>query len=256
MEAGNRAAGNGGKQNRENGVARAGVGIGDDLEIHGSHAAHIRPRQNDCHHCKGQHCIQKEAGEVVTGLEQNPDRRNGSDGNVHAADPHPGVRRQINGVEVHTDGDDGHDCHNARHACHSHRRVPAIDQEAEDDGDQDEQQGNHSDTGVSGRSLDVHRAALVEGRPEGARHDGSERRHHQNQGQVGENEEQHLRPLAHVDGDDFADGPAAVTHRGKQRAEVMDAAEENAADENPQRAGQPAEASRSDGTRDGAGTCD
>ena len=39
---------------------------------------------------------------------------------------------------------------------------------------------------------------------------------------------------------------------GEQGAEVMDAAEEDAADENPQRAGKPAEARRADGAGDGA----
>ena len=39
---------------------------------------------------------------------------------------------------------------------------------------------------------------------------------------------------------------------GEQGAEVMDAAEEDAADQDPQRAGQPAEAGGADGAGDGA----
>ena len=127
-------------------------------------------------------------------------------------------------MEVHADGDDGHDGDDADHAGHGHGGVPAVHQEAEDNGDGDEQQGDHGHPGVGLGGDQIHLARLGEGGAEGAGHDGGEGRHHQDQGQVGEDQKQHLGPLAHVGGNDFADGLAVVADGGEQGAEVMDAA--------------------------------
>ena len=236
--------------------ARAGVGIGDHEGVDGGHAAHVGAGQNHAHHGQSQHGVQQEGAQVVTGLQQNPHRGDGGNGDVHAADPHPGVLAQIDGVEVHADGDDGHNGDDAHNAGNAHGGVPAVHQEAEDNGDGDEQQRHHGHPGVGLRGGKIHRTALLKGGAEGAGHDGGEGRHHQDQRQVGEDQKQHLGPLAHVGGDDLADGLAVVADGGKQGAEVMDAAEEDAADENPQRAGQPAEPGGADGAGDGAGARD
>ena len=160
-------------------------------------------------------------------------------------------------MEVHADGDDADDGDNADDGSHTHGNVPAVHGKAEDNGDDDEQQGDHGDPGVGGGGGHIQHA-LIEGGTEGAGNDGGEGSHHQNQGQVGEDQEQALGALAHVGGDDFADGLAAVTDGGEQSTEIMDAAEEDTADDNPQCAGTPAEAggSGADGAGNGAGTGD
>ena len=160
-------------------------------------------------------------------------------------------------MEVHADGDDADDGGNADDGSRAHGDVPAVHGKAEDDGDDDEQQGNHGDPGVGGGGGHVQHA-LIEGGTEGAGDDGGEGGHNQDQGQIGEDQEQALGTLAHVGGDDLADGLAAVTDGGKQGAEIMDAAEEDTAEDNPQCAGAPAEAggSGADGTGNGAGTGD
>ena len=161
-------------------------------------------------------------------------------------------------MEVHADGNDHHDADDAHHGSHAHRSVAAIDAEAKDDGDHDEQQGHHSHAGIALRGCIVHSTSLGEGGAEGAGHNGGESGHDQDQGQISEGQEQHLGPLAHVLGDDLADGTAAVADRGEQSSKVMHAAEEHAADDDPQQAGQPAEAQlqSGDGAGDGAGARD
>ena len=161
-------------------------------------------------------------------------------------------------MEDHADGNDGHDSQNADHGSNAHGGITAIDAEAEDDGDHDEQQRDHGHAGIALGSRQIHSAGLSEGGAEGAGHDGGEGSHDQDQGQVSEGQEQHLGPLAHVLGDDLTDGTAAVTDGSEQGAEVMDAAEEDTADDDPGQAGQPAEAQlqSGDGAGDGAGAGD
>ena len=81
----------------------------------------------------------------------------------------------------------------------------------------------------------IHSAVSGVGSLEGVGHDGGEGRHHQDQGQIGEDDEQLLGALAPMlaamtspmDSPLVADG-------GEQSAEVMDAAEEDTADQDPQ----------------------
>ena len=91
---------------------------------------------------------------------------------------------------------------------------------------------------------------------EGARHDGGEGPHHQHQGQEGEDDEQALGPQADAAGDDLADGAALVAQRGEQGAEVMHAAEEDAAEDDPEKDRNPSKDSRLNSTGDRTGTGD
>ena len=54
----------------------------------------------------------------------------------------------------------------------------------------------------------------------------------------------------------FADGHTLVAHRHKQGAEVLHGADEDAADQDPQQHGHPAEQGRLNGAVDGAGARD
>lgn len=85
---------------------------------------------------------------------------------------------------------------------------------------------------------------------ERTRHDGGEGRHDQQQRQIGEDQEQTLRPNPDVLGNNFTDGSALVPDGGDERAVVMHGAEKDAADENPQQTGQPAEKGRLNGAVD------
>ena len=257
MEAGNGTAGNGGEQHREDGLLDTGgvhaVADGDQARTGGIH--HVGVRDHNADGGNGQHGVQQEGGQVVTGLEQNPDGGDGSNGDVQANNPHPGGVGQVDGMPVHADGHAQADGDDTGDGGNAHGGIPAVNHEAEGNGDDDEKQGNHGHRSGGSGGGQIHLTVHILG-GEGAGHDGSEGSYHQNQGQVGEDDEQTLCPQAHVGGDDLADGLALMADGGEQGAEVMDAAEEDAAHQNPQHTGQPAEHGGGDGAGNGAGTGD
>ena len=148
--------------------------------------------------------------------------------------------------------DAGHQSDDADDGGHAQRSIAAIDQEAEHDRQHDEQHGDHGGTAV-GQIVGF--GALGAG-GESADHDGAESGNHQQQGQIGEHQEQLLAPAADVDLDDVADGLALMTDGGEQSGEVVGGADEDAADQDPQQNGDPAEDSGLNGAVDGAGACD
>lgn len=133
-------------------------------------------------------------------------------------------------------------------------RVAAIDEKAKEDGHEDKQNGNDGRGGIGCRGLQIHRAAGIEGGIEGVGHDGGKSRHYQNEGKVGEDDEQLFGPGADGIGDDLTDGFTLVADRGEQGAKVVDASKENAADKNPQHHRHPTKNGGLDGAIDGAGT--
>ena len=257
MEAGDGAAGDGGEQDGEDGLGDAGsiLAVTDHGQANTGGIGHVGMGNDDAQGSDGQHGVQQEGGQIVTGLQQDPHGGNGRDGNVQTNDPHPGGVGQVDGMPVHTDDHAQADGSHTGNGGNAHGRVAAVNHKAEGDGDYDEQQGNHCHgSGGSGSGhiqLTIHILGC-----EGTGNDGRESGNDQDQGQVREDDEQALCPQGHIGGDDFADGLAAVTDGGKQGTEVMDAAEEDAADQDPQNAGQPAEHSSGDGAGNGTGAGD
>ena len=161
-------------------------------------------------------------------------------------------------MEIHADHDDQDNRQNADEGGDAHGHVPAVNGEAEYNGDYNEQQRYHSHTRICSRSCYIDCAAFIKGSCEGACHDGSECSDYQDQGQVGKNNKQPFRALAHVCGDDFSDGFSAVAKGGEQGAEVMDSSEENTSDQYPEGNRQPAKSKGGgvDRTGDGTGSGD
>ena len=250
MEAGDSTAGDGGKEYRED-VGLAVVGLNERQGAEG------RLRYDDSYYSDCQHSIEQEGGEVVAGLEKNPDRSYRGDGDVETDNPHPGGVRQVEGVPVHADGDDGNDGDNTEDGGAGHGSVAAIYAEAEDHGDGDEEQGYHSDASLTYALRHDDIAVGIKLGCKGGGNNSGESSYDQNQGQVSEDDEETLCPEAHVGGDDFTDGFAVVADGGDQCTEIVNAAEEDTADEYPEGAGQPAEAEAyscdRSGDRTGAG---
>ena len=159
-------------------------------------------------------------------------------------------------MPVQADDHAGRDADDADDSGDAQRRVAAIDKEAEDDGHQDEHDGDDGGGGIGGGSSQIHSAVSGVGSLEGVGHDGGEGRHHQDQGQIGEDDEQLLSLGADSVADDLADGLTLMADGGEQRTEVMDAAEEDTADQDPQHHRDPAKHSGLDGAVDGAGAGD
>ena len=154
-------------------------------------------------------------------------------------------------MPVQADGQADHDADDTQDGSHGQGSTLTVHEEAEQDGHDDEQQGDHSHGGVGL----VERAVSIEAN-KGAGHDGGEGGHHQDQGQIREDQEQLLGAVADVHSDNLTDGLALVADRSEQSAVVMDSAEEDTADQDPQHHGHPAKDSGLDGTVDGAGAGD
>ena len=251
MEAGHSAAGDGYEQSGEH-IAQRGAGgsqrvleAGEGGHVHGGVAA------DDAHHGQDHHGVQQEGAQVVAGLQQDPHGGDGCDGDIQANDDHPSVAAEIDGVPLEADVHAHGNADDADDGGNTQRRIPAIDKEAEDDGHQDEHDGDDGGGGVGGGSGLIQHAVHIGGL-EGVGHDGGKGSHHQDQGQVCEDDEQLLGPGADGVADDLADGFALMANGGEQGAEIMDAAEEDAADQDPQHNGNPAEHSGLDGAVDGA----
>ena len=255
MEAGDGTAGNGDEQSREHiakGAARRGDGVFEAGE-----RRHIQRRvaANDTDDREDHHRVQQERAEVVTRLEQDPNRRDGSDQNVDAADDHPGLVAQVDRMPLDAKPHHQGNGHNTDDRGHADRRISAVHEETEEDGQDDEQQRDDRRRGVGRGSRHIHNTIHIGGL-ERVGNDGRERGHDQDQGQVREDEEQALGLLADAGLDNGADGLAVIADRGKQRAVVMHTTEEDAADENPQQHRNPAENSGLDRAVDRAGTRD
>ena len=159
-------------------------------------------------------------------------------------------------MEIHTHCHDQNDSQYADYGSDAHGHIPAVYTEAKYNRNDDEQHGDH---GYGSRSLgrrQIQSAALIVYSAEGRSYDRSKGCYHQNQGQVREDDEQLLCALAHVRGNNLTDGLSFIADRSKQRAEVMDAAEENTANQNPEGYGQPSEHRCTDGSGNRACACD
>ena len=160
-------------------------------------------------------------------------------------------------MEIHTDRHTSSDRNHTQDRGNRHRSIPAIYHKTKHDSDQDKQQGYHCNGSIRRRRCHIDRTScLIHGSTEGGSHDRCECRNYQDQGQICEDRKQKLRSLAHIGGDDLTDRLSFVTDGGKERAKVMDAAEEDTTHQDPEDNRNPAKHSRADRSGDGAGSCD
>ena len=252
MEAGARTAGNGDEQCREQRAARVGpAGEGRDFELRfaGEGAA------DDAEDSQDHHRIEQIAGQVVTGLEQDPDRNKGGHRNVDADEDDPcGTAHRKADVEAQDDDQDDHSDAHSRRGLGVH--AVTVGHQTEADRQDDEQDGNHGGCLVAGRVCDKAALAGIRQRHERTCDDVDEGRQDQDQHQQCEDDEQALCTLAHGGLDDLADGFAAVADRSEQRTEVLQAAEKDTTDDTPEEDRDPAEYRSQDRTVDRAGTGD
>ena len=251
METGNGTAGYGGEEDGEEvlgtvSIVHSKAGVGREKI-----GVNIRMGSYDAYYRHDEHGVEQEGGEVVPGLQENPHGSDGGDGNVKADEPHPGVGGEIEGVEIHADGHAEHNGCYAKDGGSHHAGVAAVYRKAEYNGHGNEEEGHHGHGSLGGALRFIQHAIFID-RTEGGSHDGRKGRHHQDECEVGENNKELLRPFGHIGGNDFADGLAIVAHRREKGAEVMDAAEEDAAHQHPQGHRKPAEHGGANGARNGA----
>ena len=104
METGDSAAGYSGEQNREQQLHAVAVINRKSGHSREQFRIDIGMSAYNADDGYDQHGIQQEGAQVVTGLQQDPDRGHGSNGNVDANNPHPGTGGEVERMEVHSDG--------------------------------------------------------------------------------------------------------------------------------------------------------
>ena len=242
MEATDSAAGDGYEQCREQ-VAKRGTGrskgVGEAGEC--GHCGDAGMAADDADNGEDHHTVEQEGAQVVTGLEQDPNRRYGCNEDVNAADDHPGLVAEVDGVPLEADNHGDSDKNNADDGGNTEGCVSSVNEEAEENCQDDEEDGDHRGAGVCSTGCVVDGTGLGEGCLKGVGNDGAECSNDEQEGQVSEYDEQTLCLKTDTVFDNGADGLAVVTHGCEQSAEVMHAAEEDTTDEYPQSNGDPAE---------------
>ena len=105
----------------------------------------IRMGAYDAYDSDSQHRIEQEGRQVVTRLEQDPDRSDGGDGDVETDEPHPCGGGEIQRMPVHADRHAGYDRSDAQDGGGHHGGVTAIYSKSEYDSNKDEEERYHSD---------------------------------------------------------------------------------------------------------------
>lgn len=233
----------------EGGVRGNKAGERGDLQV--GRSTHERCTHN-ADDGQDDHAVQQVAGQIVARLQQDPHGGNGGDKDVHAQDDHPGVviKRQGDAHERQVVADGNHDDDQDDGGDDVHRAgdVAATGQEAVHHGHADEDDRDH------GRLLvgQVRRGGSGGADGERVGNDGGKCGNDQQQRQIREDAEQLLRRVVDVLGNNNGQRLALMAQRREQAAEVVHSAEEDAADEHPQKHGHPAEHGRLDGAVDGA----
>ena len=136
MEPGDRTARNRRKQDREqhlNTIAIIHCKTGKSREcIHG------RMCTDHAESCNDKHRIKQERAQVITGLQQDPHRRNRCDRNVNTYYDHPGLCREIDRMEIHAYYHaDNNGCH-TQDGRNQHGSISAVNRKSKNNGDQNE----------------------------------------------------------------------------------------------------------------------
>ena len=246
MEAGDSAASNGDEQNGEEvGVAVDTLPAGEGGEVDLCAGADDTDESDD------HHTVEQEGGQVVTGLEKNPDGQQRSEGDVHSDEDDPEGTTHVE-ADVQTGEGDEDDTDDANDGGGADGSVLAVHEETEDDSDNDEEQGGGSGGSSTGNVGTADSDDRVSGGSEGTSNNSGEGGNDEDENEQCEDGEQALSSHADVGLDDFADGTAVVADGGEQSTKVMHCAEEDTTDDNPQENGNPAEDSGLDRSVDGA----
>ena len=197
METGNSAAGYGGEKDgeqvlgtvsiihRKSGISREKVRVNIRMGSYNPYDGH------------DEHGVEQEGGEVVPGLQENPYGSDGSDGNIKADEPHPGMGGKIEGMEIHADGHAEDNGTYAKDGGSHHAGVAAVYRKAKYNGYGNKEQGYHGHGRLGGTLCFIHHAVFIDS-AEGGSHDGCKGRHHQNQSQIRENNEKMAKDALRV----------------------------------------------------------
>ena len=231
METGNGTAGDRDEQNWEQALAL-------DLEANESRHVEHRVRDDDADDTAEDHAQKQEGTQIITRLHKQPHRQYRGDKAVSESNHTPGLRIEVQ-RELHADGKHADDEHDGHEQLDETARLELLDEDAEAHGDGDVE---HRDCrGLSARYV---LAAILKEAIERIRDDVGERRQHQQREEPAEKQEQAAARLADVLLDEHAHRLAFILDGSVQSSEVLHGTEEDAADQQPQQGGSPAEHGR------------
>ena len=232
METGNSAAGDGNEQYREQIVftyckpckcrcleccgCRVDDRCADDTDY------------SSCHHK-----VKQEGTQVISGLQQNPYRCYRSDHDVNKNKRDPEILGQIQRERKA----DTYACrkeNNTEYGSYDHRSILSVYKKTEYDGKRNKQQGSCCNGAVAGRSA-------VACADKGVCHDIRKRCDNKEQYQPCKYGKQYSCSSADILLNYFAKGHAFMTNGYKNGTEILNCAEENTTDHNPEETGYPAE---------------
>ena len=253
METGACTAGNCDEQCREHEAELLIVEAGECRKLEVCAAGECR--EDDTADCDDHHCIKQEARQIVTRLQHDPYRDQGSNRDVQTDQDDPGGSAHSKTyIQTNSDGDNdsdqADDC--SRKGLHTH----TVGEHTIDDSKNDEQDGNDCRCLVAGRIADEASLSGICCCHECARNNVDEGRDNQDQHQQCEDDEEPLRSRSHRIADDLTNRLSAVAYGSEQGAEVLKAAEEDTADYAPQENREPTENGSLDRTVDRACACD
>ncbi len=244
MEAGAGAAGDRDEQEREEGLTGRVLPAIESRSLNrGSTGEGAADDGNDG---DDHHAVEQEGAQVVTRLEQNPDRKQRSDRDIDGDEEHPegAAGMQADNLSEEDDGNNADDADDGRR---TDLGILAVHEETEDGGNDDEQNRGHGRGTVGG----VGGGGRIN-RRKGSGNDRREGGDNQNQNGQREDDEEALGLDAHGVLHDLADGTAVVTDGGEQGAEVVHGTEEDTTEDAPQENGDPAENGSLDRSVNGA----
>ena len=181
------------------------------------------------------HAVEQVGAEVVTRLEEYPDRDEGCDRDV-SADEYDPEGTACSKTELQSEEQESKDADDTDYRSRNDSEAGAVCEETVYYSQDYEEHGYNCGRLISGRLC--YDACAV--RHEGSGDDVYEGRNDEHENEQSEDQEQLMGSLTHGVADNIADGFAAMTYRGEECAPVMKAADENATQDTPQENGDPA----------------
>ena len=217
-----------------------------DAERGKSGRLHLGAGGEDPRHARDEDHIQQKGAQVVSRLQEHPDRRDGGEEDVHKQYDLPRIAGECRVARQHQwkTQSQGNAPGQQRHADDGgqpQRGIEAVHTHAKNDGHHNEQERGRRRGGLFhkhiGHGMGKHGDHQCDQRPR-------------------KGQKQTLARGAHVLFNDFSDGLAAVPHGGHERREVVDPSQENTPDDDPHQDRDPPEHGRDDRSNDRSGAGD
>lgn len=190
-------AGNGREEDREQVLYAVSIVHGEACVSREEVRIDIRMRAYDADDGNDEHRIEKERTQVVTRLEQDPYRSDGSNRDVKADQPHPCRLGEVNRMEVHADAHAEDDSADSHHCGYCHGYMETVYDKAENDGSHNEEHRNHGNGCFDSTLFHIDRAVFNRCAERGS-NDGSKGCNDKDQCQVREYDEELLGSLRHI----------------------------------------------------------